>query len=273
MIKKTWYGPVLQLEMARLFEGKPVYTMACYYVDGLLIDTGPVHVSDEIEEAFKDLPVNIIVNTHHHEDHIGNNIVFQQKRGVEKILAHYKAVERIQRPETWIQRLRAYQHIAWGSPPPSKAQVIGETVETANYQFKVIHTPGHSDDHICLLEPKKGWLFSGDIFIREELKTLRSDENFHEILASLYKLYQYEFSTIFCGSGKIIMKDAKKALKQKIEYFERIKEEIFALYDKDKDIEEITRQVLGEESVLYGPTEGDFGKINLVKSVLTGSEC
>lgn len=267
MIEKISFAPVIQFKMGKLINGKPLYTMACYYVDGLLIDTGPVHVADEIEEAFKGLTVNIVVNTHHHEDHIGNNIVFENKWGIDAALAHSNAVEHIKNPEIWIKRLRAYQHVVWGSPPPSNAQVIGEAIKTSCYEFKVIYTPGHSDDHICLLEPEQGWLFSGDLFIKEDLKTLRSDENFHELLASLYDLAQYDFDTIFCSSGQVVAK-GKKSLERKIEYFEKIKDQILFLHNKGMEIEEIRRQVLGEETALFIPTEGDFAKINLVKSVL-----
>lgn len=267
MIEKIFFDPVIQFKMAKLINGKPLYTMACYYVDGLLIDTGPVHVADEIEEAFKGLNIDVVVNTHHHEDHIGNNIVFQNKWRINAALVHSNAVERIKNPEIWIKRLRAYQHVVWGSPPPSNAQVIGESIKTSHYEFKVIYTPGHSDDHICLLESERGWLFSGDLFIKEDLKVLRSDENFHELLASLYELTKYNFDTIFCSSGQVV-KEGKKALMRKIEYFEKLKEQILDLYSKGMEIEEIRRQVLGEESALFIPTGGDFSKINLVKSVL-----
>jgi glyoxylase-like metal-dependent hydrolase (beta-lactamase superfamily II) len=86
MINAQRYGDVTQFIMGRLIDGQPVYTMASYYIDGLLIDTGPVHVADEIEAAFADFPIEQIVNTHHHEDHIGNNIVFQQKRGIQTFM-------------------------------------------------------------------------------------------------------------------------------------------------------------------------------------------
>lgn len=267
MIERVDFTPVIQFKMGRVWGEKPIYITACYYVDGLLIDTGPFHVGDEVEKAFKGLKIHTLVNTHHHEDHIGNNLVFQQKWGIKEALAHPEAVERIKRPEIWIGRLKNYQHIAWGVPPASEARPIGETVKTPRHEFKVIYTPGHSDDHICLLEEEQGWLFSGDIFIREEVKTLRSDENFHQLLASLYELAEYNFTTIFCGSG-LVVNDAREALKRKIEYFENLKEQVWALYKAGWRVEEITDKILGKESALFVPTEGDFAKINLVKSIL-----
>ncbi len=78
MIKSQAYGPVTQFVMGRDYEGQILYSMACYYLDGLLIDSGPFHVAGELAHAFADYPVVQLVNTHHHEDHIGNNIWFQQ---------------------------------------------------------------------------------------------------------------------------------------------------------------------------------------------------
>ncbi|NLB53559.1 MAG: MBL fold metallo-hydrolase [Syntrophomonadaceae bacterium] len=267
MISVQNFGDVTQFTMGRLIDGKPVYTIACYYIDGLLIDTGPFHVADEIEAAFADYPVDIIINTHHHEDHISNNIVFQQKLAVNKTYAHHLAVPLIENPNLWTDRLRAYQHLAWGAPPASKAFPIEETVKTPKYDFTVIHTPGHSHDHICLLEPGQGWLFSGDIFVREKVPTLRSDENVAELLTSLKKLLQYDFNTLFCSSG-LVVEDAQEAIKRKIAYWEGLLAQVKELYYKNYSPEEIREKLLGKETILYGPSEGDFGKINLIMSFI-----
>ncbi|MDD3894762.1 MAG: MBL fold metallo-hydrolase [Syntrophomonadaceae bacterium] len=255
--------------MGRLIDGKPVYTMACYYIDGLLIDTGPFHVADEIEAAFTDIPVDLIVNTHHHEDHIGNNIIFQEKLGVKKTFAHRLAVPLIENPFLWTGRMRFYQNYAWGEPPASQVLPLEATIKTNQYEFNIIHTPGHSLDHICLLEPRQGWLFAGDIFVREKVPTLRSDEDATEMLSSLHKLLQYEFTTLFCSSGSIVT-DAREAVKRKISYWEDLYVKVKELYLKGSDPDEIRERLLGRETALYEPTQGDFGKINLVMSLING---
>lgn len=38
----------------------------------------------------------------------------------------------------------------------------GEKIEIGEIELEVIHTPGHSPGSICLYEPEKKWLFSGD---------------------------------------------------------------------------------------------------------------
>ena len=39
---------------------------------------------------------------------------------------------------------------------------------------KVIHTPGHCSNHLCLYEPNKGWLFTGDLFVGGKDRALRA---------------------------------------------------------------------------------------------------
>lgn len=268
MIEARVFGEVVQFIMGRLMGEKPVFTMACYYVDGLLIDTGPFHVAEEIEEAFVHYPVQTIVNTHHHEDHISNNVVFQERLGVGPALAHELAVPRIVDPGPWASRLIAYQHLVWGAPPPSKAVKIGPKVETDKYSLDVIYTPGHSDDHIVLLEPTQGWLFAGDLFITEKLVTVRNNEKVNEILVSLHKLLDYQFETLFCSSGQVL-ENAREAIIAKIEYWETLREQVYRLHREGLEPEIIRERLLGRETSLCEPTEGVFSKINLIKSFLS----
>lgn len=158
-------GEITQILMTRTIAGRPVHVTACYYLDGLLIDTGIVQAAKEVEKTLTPFPVHTIVNTHHHEDHIGNNALFQKRLGVGPALAHPMAVPHIINADSWAKKMRLYRRVANGTPPPSQAREIGTEVVTERYSFQVIHTPGHTDGHISLLETKQGWLFTGDLFI------------------------------------------------------------------------------------------------------------
>ncbi len=46
--------------------------------------------------------------------------------------------------------------------PPDITLRDGDTITTGEFTFKVIWTPGHSSGHICLYEPEKKILLSGD---------------------------------------------------------------------------------------------------------------
>lgn len=270
MIKPQAYGPVTQFTMGREYEGQLIYSMACYYIDGLLIDSGPFHVAGELAAAFADYPVKLIVNTHHHEDHIGNNVWFQQHLGVGPALAHELAVPLIEDPGRWASRIMPYCQVAWGEPPASKAAIIGNEVVSDNYRFTVINTPGHCPDHISLLEANQGWLFAGDLFLAEKVTTLRSDEDAKIILQSLKKLLQYDFSMLFCASGRVVESAARSAIEAKIAFWEEQEEQINRLHRDGLSEEEILLQMYGRESALYALSDGDFGKIHLIRSFITG---
>ena len=46
--------------------------------------------------------------------------------------------------------------------PPDRLLHDGDTITTGEFTFRVIWTPGHSSGHICLYEPEKKVLLSGD---------------------------------------------------------------------------------------------------------------
>ncbi|MEA1960686.1 MAG: MBL fold metallo-hydrolase [Bacillota bacterium] len=270
MIETTRFGPVTRFLMGRVFDGKPLYTMACYYVDGLLIDTGLHHIGEEIAEAFKGYTVDIIVNTHHHEDHIGNNHLFQQLFDTGPALAHRLAVPLIINPDLWTGKLLSYQLIAWGVPLPSQAAEIPSTVKTPNYTFRVLHTPGHSDDHICLIEDKEGWLFSGDLYISDTVNVMRSDENVPQIIHTLEKLLHESFDTIYCASGNVVENGHAK-LQAKYDYLVSVQQQVKELSSKGLKAEAIMEKLFGKESGLSQISEGDMSRMNLVRSLM-GSE-
>lgn len=267
MVELTQYGAVTRFVMGRTFEGKMVYSMACYLVDGLLIDSGPYHIGQEFLEAIQAYPVEHIVNTHHHEDHIANNHLFQEHFKLPPAWAHPLGLELIRNPHPWAQKMNAYRQIAWGEPEPSQVEAIPARITTPDHVFDVLHTPGHSPDHIALLERNQGWLFAGDLFISEHLNTIRSDEDANEMIRSLQRLVQEPFETIFCASGAV-RTDGKQAMQTKLDYWLELREQIFTLNKQGSSQDEIIQKLFGSESRLAAMSEGDMSRANFVRSIL-----
>ena len=88
------------------------------------------------------ITIKYVINTHSHWDHILGNEEAVRKTGAELITHKDSKVE-------------------------STRQVVdGDIIELGDIKIKVIHTPGHSPDGICLLADKK--LLTGDtLFIGE----------------------------------------------------------------------------------------------------------
>jgi glyoxylase-like metal-dependent hydrolase (beta-lactamase superfamily II) len=52
---------------------------------------------------------------------------------------------------------------------PSRLLNDGDSINIGNRKLQVIHTPGHSPGHICLLEEERGYLFTGDLIYKGTL--------------------------------------------------------------------------------------------------------
>ncbi len=260
--------PVIRFKMARKIFGREYYRTAAYWVDGLLIDTGCAHTAPQLASALGDWRVGLIVNTHSHEDHIGANASVQEMAGC-PIQAHATALPVLENPK--LQPLQLYRRLFWGWPLPSRGSAVGELVETERFCFQVVHTPGHSPDHICLFEPEQGWLFSGDAYVGGQDRALREGYDIHGVIASLKRLSELPVKIIFSGSGTV-RAEGRQPLVEKIEYLDALGDRIGLLHKEGLSARRIRRRVLGRELWITYMTLGHFSGSNLVRSYLAGFE-
>ena len=267
MLRVTQCGPIAVFRMGKHIAGNKrwvLYETHSFQLDDTMIDTGTVSVEDEWKSKLNGYRCSAIVNTHHHEDHIGNNRLFQEKFGV-PVFAHPDALSFMENPERI--RLQLYRKVVWGTPAASHGTPIGNEISTARHTLQVIHTPGHSQDHICLYEPMNGWLFSGDIFCGKRLVYLRSDEDFWLTLESLKNLASLDIKTIFCGL-KGVVENGGGSLKSKIQHMEELKDKTLELQQKGLPPHKIRRRLLGYEDGMFYLSNGHFSKQNVVNSIL-----
>jgi glyoxylase-like metal-dependent hydrolase (beta-lactamase superfamily II) len=268
MLRIRPYGGVTRLELARTLFGRGRYWTTAYLVDAMLIDTGCAHSAPELMQALAHMPLSRIVNTHTHEDHIGANGLLQHQRDGLEILAHPLALPVLANPRG-AQPLHRYRRVMWGWPDPSQGHAVsdGEVITTEHYCFQVIHTPGHSRDHICLYEPQQGWLFTGDLFVGGRDRALRADYDIWQIIASLKRIAALPATTLFPGSARVRDNPAK-TLAAKIAYLEELGENVLALDRQGWGVTEITRALCGGPMFLEFVTLGHFSRRRLVLSYL-----
>ena len=123
----------------------------------------------ELELIIKrnNLKIKYIVNTHHHFDHTLGN----------EAMAESTKAPIIQHEASELQRDISVKD--------------GDFIEFGNSKLKVIHTPGHSKDSICLIGDGK--IFSGDtLFVgncgRVDLPGGSAKELYHSLFDILYSL-------------------------------------------------------------------------------------
>ncbi len=268
MIEIERVEEVVKIRLARSILGRPLYHTAAYWVDGLLIDTGCPRTSRELLSVIEKLGLERIVNTHSHEDHIGGNALLQERFGVE-ILAHPLALPILADPKRL--HLQLYRRLIWGSPAPSQGSSIGEMVTTGHYSYQVIPTPGHSEDHISLYEPRQGWLFTGDAYIGGVDKALQADSDIYAIISSLRRLSALSAHRLFQGSGTV-RDDPQEAIEKKREYLEELGEKVRQFHSQGLSLGEIRDRLLGGEPPIAYWTLGHFSGLNLVRSYLKDIE-
>jgi glyoxylase-like metal-dependent hydrolase (beta-lactamase superfamily II) len=264
MIEIERVGEVVKIRMANRLFGRPLYYTAAYWVDGLLIDTGCPRTSQELLSVIEELGLERIVNTHSHEDHIGGNAILQERLRVET-LAHPLALPILSDPKRL--HLQLYRRFIWGSPAPSQGSPVGEVITTGRNSFRVIPTPGHSEDHISLHEPHQGWLFSGDAYIGGVDKSLQADSDIYAIIASLKRLSTLPAKRLFQGSGTV-RDDPQEAIEKKAQYLEELGQKVRRLHNQGLRPKEIRDRLLGRELPIAYWTLGHFSGLNLVRSYL-----
>ena len=265
MIEIFNYGPVTRIKMSREMNGRTLYWVAAYLVDGLLIDTGCSFTSNELLQFLRNKKVKQVVNTHFHEDHIGGNrdIITELKLD---ILAHPDSIPLIAtRPQ-----LYPYQEFVWGYPEPTDVKPVPEVINTDHYSFKVIETPGHCAGHVSLIESAQGWCFSGDIFTRENIKFIRPEENIGELALSMKMISESVDGklVLFTSVGKIV-EDGHGAIKSCIAYINDLGSKVKQLKTEGNDVDEILKLIFGGESDFLKLTNGQFSSKNLINSLLT----
>lgn len=269
MIQTIRIGPVTRFDLTHPLPGLPNYWTTAYWVDGLLVDSGCAHASAVLLKQLADLPVDTIVNTHTHEDHIGANGPLQRQRSGLAILAHPLALPVLADPRRR-QPLHPYRRLFWGWPEPSTGDAVcdGQQIETESCSFKAIYTPGHSPDHLCLYEPSRGWLFSGDLFVGGQDRAMRQGTDVWGIIASLKKLLQLPAEWLFPGSARA-RQNPHAELTAKISYYEEFGEKVFQLQRQGLPANQIVKRLCGPPTRVERITLGHFARRHLVQSYLS----
>lgn len=114
--------------------------------------------------------IDLIINTHVHGDHIGGNARLLKESGA-SLAVHGEGIEKLRDPCTHLNKIRScfpefvpFQRISSGltSLEPDVILQDGASVDLGDSELRIIHTPGHDRECVCIFHPDTGCLFSGD---------------------------------------------------------------------------------------------------------------
>jgi glyoxylase-like metal-dependent hydrolase (beta-lactamase superfamily II) len=119
----------------------------------------------------------------------------------------------------------------------------GDTMQVDDYTFTCLETPGHSFGHMCLYEPRKKYLLSGDHILGDitpNIQTWFEDWNpLVAYLASLDKTYLLDVKLVLPGHRKIFRDCRRRIDELKQHHDARAREVLAILSDVGKTAYEV----------------------------------
>jgi glyoxylase-like metal-dependent hydrolase (beta-lactamase superfamily II) len=163
----------------------------------LLFDTGMgIGNIQAVVAGLTKLPVSV-VNSHTHNDHVGDNWRFSEVYGMDTDFTRTNArgstddaQAELASDEICGALPAGFDAKAYATKPFHIAHWLhdGDRIELGGRTLKVIGTPGHTPDAIALLDEKNGLLFTGDSFYLGPIYLYRPETDLDAYVASMQKL-------------------------------------------------------------------------------------
>jgi len=178
--------------------------------------------------------ISSAVITHPHGDHyLGLNELLNQFGG--QAVCHPKALPRLE-----------------GMLDPrylGKTVVNDDIIAVGDYHVRVLHTPGHCPDHICLYLEEEKALFSGDTILGWGTSIISPPEgDMIDYMETLRRLNELEIKLILPGHGPLIKEKTRERIQWYIDHrLMREKLVLEALNESPLTPSEIAVKIYSEE--------------------------
>ncbi|MBY9009056.1 MAG: MBL fold metallo-hydrolase [Candidatus Lokiarchaeota archaeon] len=171
----------------------------------VLIDTGIITKFNSFnyllttEVGLKIEEIDLVINTHEHFDHISSNAYFHCP-----IAAHRWAAVKIQHSDELITKGKK-----WGVDLTDMRINLWledrNIIDLGNTMLKVIETPGHTSGCICLYEPYKNYIFSGDTLFKGAISNIYESGSISEYIDSLQILDTLKIESFYPSHGHSVI--------------------------------------------------------------------
>lgn len=267
MIDVEQHGSVRAIRMSRSLFGRPLYWTAAYWLDGLLIDTGPACTAPQLARLLANLPVRQIAITHAHEDHIGGLALLRRRFPQAQVYAPRLSLPLIEQPERI--SMEWYRRLLWGVPQGVEGvqslDCVDDRLTTGEYTLRAVETPGHSRDHVSYFEPRYRWLFSGDAFIGGRDVAWTPEFDLFGVISSLRTLASLRPERLFPGSGTV-RRTPLPDLHGKISALVQLAQEVNRLEASGCTTAEMVETIFHGEPRITTWSMGHFSAANLIEA-------
>jgi len=201
-VKDPWFEVYkIRPGVFAIYEPHQSEEVICYLILGrtraVLFDTG-MGISNirEVVEGLTQLPVSV-VNSHTHNDHVGDNWRFSDVYGMDTDFTRVNArgskedaQAEIAPGEICGDLPRGFNSAEYSTRPFHISHWIHDhdKIDLGGRVLEVISVPGHTPDAIALLDEKNGLLFTGDTFYPGPIWLFRPETDLEAYLASVTKL-------------------------------------------------------------------------------------
>ena len=231
-----------------------------YFVDGLLIDTGPLSLRREIEPFLRGLPIEQAAVTHIHEDHCGLAASLAS-RGIPVYCPAESVAQAAREP-----RLPLYRRLIWGRRPAFPASPLPEVVRAGRHTFQVLKAPGHTPSQVAFHEPERGWLFAGDFFLTARPRLVFVEEDLSSTLETLIRLDDLDVRILFdTHAGPL--SDGRRLLAEKRRYLQELSAQVSALRRCGLTDRAIDRRLFPRRPAITYLSGGEWSSLHMVRTL------
>ena len=189
-----------------------------------LVDAGSGKDYDEVRMEIEERGVGpgeieLLINTHCHYDHAGGDLDFVRDFGC-KVAIHESEAGYL-RSGDWHFTLSDLFFDERMRPVEVSVELReGDVIELGKLRLSVLHTPGHTAGSICLYDPEKQILFSGDTVFAEGMgRTDLPSGDWRKLGESLRRLAGLRVGRIYPGHGPEVEGDGTASIRRVLDAF------------------------------------------------------
>ncbi len=212
----------------------------------ILIDPGVLPCDlDEIEKTVNrgDYTIDAIIITHSHWDHL---LGVERFPGVE-VIAHenylnatkgkYKSFI-IDQIDAWEKKHGIVRNNTFLLPEPGTTFNNSLRLQLGNLSFKLIYTPGHSEDQLVIYIPKRNFLWAGDMLSDVEIPYIMN--SLYSYKNTLERIASFKVDKLVPGHGNpaITEEEIKNRIEMDLEYLMNLEDKVKECLSVGKSIDE-----------------------------------